>query len=126
MTVAGLGFLNEHLESLGIPYEFMEWTSVPVPNTYFVGQYNEVVSMDEGGQIDSDFILMGTTKEKYIALETVKEQIRSEFPDYGLTQILSNGWGIAVMFDSAFPVPSIEEGIHRIQITLKVKEWKGE
>lgn len=126
MTVAGLGFLNERLEGLGIPYEFMEWTSVPVPNTYFVGQYNEVVSMDEGGQIDSDFILMGTTKNKYLELETVKELIRSEFPDYGLTQILSNGWGIAVMFDSAFPVPSIEEGIHRIQITLKVKEWKGE
>ena len=126
MTVEGLAFLNEELTGLGIPYEFMEWTSVPVPDTYFVGQYNEVVSMDEGGQIDSDFILMGITKEKYIALETVKELIRQEFPDYGLTQILSNGWGIAVMFDSAFPVPSIEEGIHRIQITLKVKEWKGE
>lgn len=126
MTVAGLGFLNECLINLGIPYEFMEWTSVPVPDTYWVGQYSEIQSVDEGGQIESDFILMGTTKKKYIELETVKEQIRSAFPDYGLTDILSNGWGIAVMYDTSYPVPSIEEGIHRIQITLKVKEWKGE
>lgn len=126
MTVAGLGFLNECLTNLEIPYEFMEWTSVPVPDTYWVGQYSEIQSVDEGGQIESDFILMGTTKKKYIELETVKEQIRQEFPDYGLTDILSNGWGIAVMFDTAYPVPSVEEGIHRMQITLKVKEWKGE
>ena len=125
MTVAGLGFLNECLTSLGIPYEFMEWSS-EVPETYFVGQYSEIQSMDEDGQIESDFILIGTTKGKYLELETVKEQIRSEFPDYGLTEILNNGWGIAVMYDTSYPIPSIEEGIHRIQITLKVKEWKGE
>lgn len=125
MTIAGLGFLNECLTNLGIPYEFMEWTS-ELPDTYFVGQYSEVQTMDEDGLIESDFILMGTTKKKYLELETVKEQIRQEFPDYGLTEILDNGWGIAVMYDTSYPVPSIEEGIHRIQITLKVKEWKGE
>lgn len=125
MTVEGLAFLNEELTGLGIPYEFMEWTS-DIPDPYWVGEYTEVSSVDEGGQIDSDFILMGTTKKKYLDLETVKEAVRKHFPDYGLTKILSNGWGIAVMFESAFPVPSVEEGVHRLQITLKVKEWRGE
>lgn len=124
MTIEGLGFLNEKLESLGIPYEYMEWTS-SVPRTYFVGEYTETVQGDEGGEIDSDFILTGTTKNKYYNLELVKQQVQEAFPPEGLTAILDNGWGIAIMYSGAMPIPSIQEGIHRIQITLQVKEWKG-
>lgn len=123
MTVEGLGFLNESFESLGIPYEFMEWTDEIIPDTYFVGQYTETASLDEDGQIESDFFLTGTTKNKYLELEKVKEQIREYFGSDGLTEILPCGTGIAVAYDLAYPIPSIEEGIHRIQITLKVKEW---
>lgn len=125
MTVQGLAYINEILTGLDIPYEYMEWTS-KIPKTYFVGEYTEVVSADEGGEIDSDFILMGTTKSKYYELEAVKEKVRKAIPDYGLTTILDNGWGIALMYDSAMPIPSIEEGVHRMQIIIKVKEWKGE
>lgn len=125
MTTAGLEFLNNKLTDLQIPYEFMEWTS-KIPKTYWVGEYTEIVSADEGGEINSDFILTGTTKEKFLTLETHKESIRGMFPDYGLTEILSNEWGIAVMFDGAFQIPSVQEGIHRMQITLKVKEWRNQ
>lgn len=126
MTVAGLAFLKGELLSLGIPYEFMEWTSHPVPKTYWVGEYSEVAPVDEDGLFESTFLLTGTTKGKYLDLEIVKEQIRNHFPEYGLTEILPNGWGIAVMFETSFPVPAVEEGVHRMQITLRVKEWKGE
>lgn len=126
MTVAGLAFLKGELLSLGIPYEFMEWTSHPVPKTYWVGEYSEVAPVDEDGLFESTFLLTGTTKGKYLSLEIVKEQIRNHFPEYGLTEILPNGWGIAVMFETSFPVPAVEEGVHRMQITLRVKEWKGE
>ena len=126
MTVAGLAFLKGELLSLGIPYEFMEWTSHPVPKTYWVGEYSEVAPVDEDGLFESTFLLTGTTKGKYLDLEIVKERIRNNFPEYGLTEILPNGWGIAVMFETSFPVPAVEEGVHRMQITLRVKEWKGE
>lgn len=126
MTTAGLGFLNDELTSLGIPYEFMEWTSSPIPDPYWVGEYVETSSVDEGGQIESDFILTGTTKNKYFDLERVKETIRGYFTECGLTTILPNGWGIAVSYDTSYPIPSVEEGVHRLQITLQVKEWKGE
>ena len=126
MTVAGLAFLKGELLSLGIPYEFMEWTSHPVPKTYWVGEYSEVAPVDEDGLFESTFLLTGTTKGKYLSLEIVKEQIRNHFPEYGLTEILPNGWGIAVMFETSFPVPAVEEGVHRMQITIRVKEWKGE
>ena len=125
MTIAGLKFLNDELSGLNIPYEYMEWTS-KFPQTYFVGQYSEVSNPDEDGMIESDFIITGTTKNKYLDLENVNQMIRSRFPDYGLTEILPNGWGIAVMYETSYPIPAIEQGIRRIQITLKVKEWKGE
>lgn len=125
MTIEGLGFINGLLTSMQIPYEFMEWTS-DLPDTYFVGEEHELASMDEGGLIESEFILMGTTKDKFLKLKTVQDQIRKNIPVEGLTCILPNGWGIAICYDSGFPVPSVEEGIHRIQITLNIKEWKGE
>ena len=126
MTTAGLGYISGLLTEMGIPYEYMEWSSYPVPDPYWVGQYSETPPINEGGEFQSDFILMGTTKSKYIELETVKEQIRTAFPETGFTGIMSNGWGIMIAYASSFPVPSIEEGVHRLQITLTVKEWKGE
>lgn len=122
MTIEGLEFINFCLEHLQIPYEFMEWTS-ELPSTYFVGEYHEVTPVDEDGLQESDFILTGITKEKYIELESVKEKIRKYFTPEGFTTILPSGSGIAIMYNDGFLLPSIEEGIHRIQITLKVKEW---
>lgn len=126
MTVAGLAYIGDLLTSMGIPYQYMEWSSYPVPDPYWVGQYSETPSVDEGGEFQSDFMLTGTTKHKYLELETVKEQIRTAFPETGYTDIMENGWGIMIAYASSFPVPSIEEGVHRIQITLTIKEWKGE
>lgn len=125
MTTAGLGYINTYLSNLGIPYEFMDWTN-GFPDTYFVGEYRDIPTLGEGGESETDFILTGTTRSKWIDLETVKETLAGAFPEYGHTAVLPNGWGIMISFDSASPIPSIEEGIKRIEITLKVKEWKGE
>lgn len=125
MTIAGLEFLNNALSTLGIPYEFMEWTS-DLSDPYFVGQYSEIPNPNEDGKEEADFLIIGATQNKFLELESVKEKIKNYFTNEGLTTILPNGCGIAVMYESAYPIPSIDEGIHRIQITLKVKEWKGE
>lgn len=125
MTVKGLKFINNELSGLNIPYEFMEWDSA-LQDPFFVGEYTEIANPNEDGMVESDFIITGTTKNKYLVLEQTKETIRGHFPPEGLTAILSNGWGIAVMFESCYPIPSVQEGVRRIQINLKVKEWKGE
>lgn len=125
MTKAGLTYINQCMNVLQIPYEFMEWTSTPVPNTYWVGEYTEVPSINEDGLDETDFIITGTTNQKYIDLETVKERIKEYFPNEGRTAILANGAGIAVCYSNSFPVPSMQEGIYRLQINLNIKEWKG-
>ena len=41
MTIEALSFMKDVLSELSIPYQFGEWTSNPVPNPYFVGDYVE-------------------------------------------------------------------------------------
>lgn len=124
MTIEGLSFINSCLDELGVQYQFMEWTSTPIPETYWVGEYTETEPLNEDGFEESTFILTGTTKNKYIELETVKEKLKEYFSNYGKTAILESGSGIAVSYSDSYPVPSIQEGIRRLQINLKIKEWR--
>ena len=126
MTTGALKFIGDAIDSAGIPYEFMEYTSpVNSVQTYWVGEYTEETAMFEDGMQGTQFILTGTTKGSWLNLEQQKEQIRKLFPEIGgRTAILDNGSGIAVFYGNAFPVPTGEEFLKRLQINLIVKEWK--
>ena len=124
MTIEALGFINSCLDELEIPYQFMEWTSTLVPETYWTGEYTETESMNEDGLEESTFILTGTTKKKYFELESVKQTLKEYFTTYGKTAMLGNGSAVVVMYSDSFPVPSIQEGVHRLQVNLKIKEWR--
>lgn len=125
MTTAALGFIKDAMDSAGIPYEFMEFTSdvssVPV---YWVGSYSEVTPDAEDGEQETQFILTGTGKGTWLDLERQKETIKQLFPMIeGRTAILPNGNGIAVFYGNAFPVQTGEGSLKRIQINLILKEW---
>lgn len=121
-----LGFINKQMDLLSIPYEFGEtWTS-KVKHPYFTGEITEDPSITEDGAEQSTLILNGFHRGKYIVLETAKEKIKKHFhPIYGLRGETDSG-AIAVFFDGAFPVPTGEAELKRIQINLKIKEWKGD
>ena len=123
MTAEGLGYINSMFESLGIPYEFNRWNSPNVPDTYWVGEYIETESLYEDGEEETTFILTGTTNQKFIDLETVKQTIKNHLGN-GKTTILESGSGIAVLYVSSQPVPSVDEGVFRLQITMRIKEWR--
>lgn len=124
MTVEGLSFINSCLNQIGLKYQFMEWTSTPVPKTYWTGEYTEEEPLNEDGLEESTFILTGTTTNKYIEFERVKEKLKEYFPTFGKAAILKSGSGIAVSYSDSYPIPSVQEGVHRLQINLKVKEWR--
>lgn len=124
MTIEGLGFVNSLFESLGIPYEFMQWNSPNVPNTYWVGEYIENESVNEDGLEQASFILTGITNQKFLELETVKQQLKDRIGNEGMTAILESGSAIAVSLADSQPLPSVENGVHRLQITLNVREWR--
>lgn len=123
MTVEALQYINDCMESLSIPYEFMQWTK-DLSFPYFVGEYTEIEPLDESGKEQGTLMLTGTTNKNYLSLESIKENIKKYFPYYGKTAILDNGSGIAVSFSTAFPVPTGEQGLFRIQINLNIQEWR--
>lgn len=123
LTIEGLTFINSELEKLNIPYEFGKW-STAIPDTFWIGSYTEIESLNEDGYEESTFILTGvTTKNKLSLLET-KDKIKDKFNNEGLTAILESGSGIAIFYANSNPIPSIEENMERLEITLRIKEWR--
>lgn len=126
MTMEVLNFISSNLEQIGIDYEFEEWTSDPVPEPYFVGEYSESPPMDESGLQETTFILTGTART-WILLEIAKSKIEKLFSKVtGKTAILENHSGIAVFYSNSFPVPTGDAELKRIQINLTIKEWSVE
>lgn len=123
MTVNGLNFISSKLKEIGIPYCFEEWTR-EISYPYFVGEYTETEPLNEDGESESTFILTGTANGSFLSLEREKDKIRKTFTDVGITEILSDGTAIAVMYAGAMPVPTSTDQLKRIQINLKVKEWR--
>ena len=123
MTSEVLNFISSKLEEIGIDYEFGDWTSDPVPEPYFVGEYSESPAMDESGLQETTFILTGTART-WILLEEAKSKIEKLFSKVtGLTAILENHSGIAVFYSTALIIPTGDAELKRIQINLTVKEW---
>ncbi len=119
-----LKFINEQMDILEIPYEFGEWTS-NVKYPYFVGEITEEPSTTEDGLEESTMILTGFTRGKYLEMEQMKDKIKKHFHTiYGLRASTDSG-SIAVFFDGSFYLPTGEADLKKIQINLKIKEWKG-
>lgn len=119
-----LKFINEQMDILAVPYEFGEWTS-EVKYPYSVGEITEEPTMTEDGLEESTMILTCFTRGKYIELEEVKNKIKNHFhPIYGLRADTDNG-SIIVFFDGSIYLPTGEAELKKIQINLKIKEWKG-
>lgn len=123
MTINGLKYIATQLDGSKIPYCFEEW-SKELQYPYFVGEYTEIEPFNEDGESESTFILTGTTRGTWLSLEAEKEKIRSLFPEDGITAILENKTGIAVFYASSMPIPTGVDELKRIQINLKVKEWR--
>ncbi len=119
-----LKFINKQMAEIGIPYEFGEWSS-NVRYPYYVGEITEDPITTEDGLEESTMIITGFHRGSFIDLEKDKEKIKKHFdPICGLGGETNNG-AIVVFFDGSFYIPSGEASLRKIQINLKIKEWKG-
>ena len=120
-------FVGDQMDNITVPYEYGEWASA-ITYPYFVGEISEESPMSEDGAEESTLILTGYCRGKgaLLKLETEKAKIKAHFhPIYGLRGDTAAG-SIAVFYDGSFPVPSGEAELKKIEIHLKIKEWKGE
>lgn len=123
--MTALQFINEQLTENGINYEFNEWTSA-IKYPYFVGEeFQEDEIQTEDGMETSTMLLTGFHRGSYLVLEETKNKIKELFnPIFGLSAKTDSGT-IVVFFAGSFNIPSGEADLKKIQITLKIKEWKG-
>lgn len=123
MSVAALKMISDGLESIGINYEFGEWTS-EVVYPYFVGEYQEEPPMNEDGMMETTFLLNGFSRGSWLELEQEREQIEQYFDKVsGKTAITESGSGVAVFYENSLVIPTGDAELKRIQVNLKIKEW---
>lgn len=119
-----LKFIKEQMSILAVPYEFGEWTQ-DIQYPYFVGEIHEDESVTEDGAETATLLLTGFHRGKRIVLEEVKEKIKKHFSTItGLRAAIDSG-AIAVFYGGAFFIPTGEADLKKIQINLKIKQWKG-
>lgn len=123
MSIATLEYINNLMQSMGIPYEFMRWNIEPPDDYYFTGEYNEheMTTREEDGRQDSTFILRGYTRGSWLLLEQAKAKIERGFP---LMAILDDGSGVAIFYSSGTVVPTGDADFKSIKIDLTIQEWK--
>lgn len=119
-----LKYISEQMDLIAVPYNFGEWTA-PVVYPYGVGEITEDPITTEDGAEQSTLLLTFFHRGKMIDLLEIKNRIRRHFPPiYGLRGKTQDG-AIAVFYDGFFLVPSGEADLKKIQINLKISEWKG-
>lgn len=119
-----LKFIKEQMDMISVPYEFGEWTS-PVVYPYTVGEITDDPIVTEDGLEESTLLLTVFHRGKRLDMENIKATIKKHFdPIFGLRAATDSG-SIAVFFDGAFYIPSGEADLKKLQINIKIKEWKG-
>lgn len=123
MTEAALAWVNALMESLSIPYAFMEWKEKPPEEGYFVGEFIEAPTTDryENGHTQFTFILRGFSRKDWMVLERYKRQIEKKA---ACTTILPDGTGLAVFYEYGEYVPTGDASLKSIKINLKMQEWR--
>lgn len=119
-----LGVVNTELNSIGVPYEYMRWTS-DIVYPYFIGECSETTTDTEDGYKEYTLMVTGTTKGAWLELEQYRAKIEDHFPSvYGLRKSTDSGT-VVIFYENSFPVDTGEADLKRIQINLHIKMWKG-
>ena len=115
-------FINEQLSILDVPYELNEWTA-DVIYPYSVGEFHEDPPDNESGHEHTILILTLFHRGKMIVLERIKKKIKKHFRDLRAS---TDSGAIVVNYGGAFPIPSGEKDLKKMQINIDIDEWKGE
>lgn len=125
MSIAALKVISDGMKALDLPYGFGVYSGNPVVYPYFVGEYTETEPTTEDGLQETSFLLTGFSRESWLALEQSKEKIENYFNRIsGKTVITDNGSAVAIFYANSLIVPTGDAELKRIQINLKIMEWK--
>jgi len=116
------------MASLGIEYDIGTYSGDEkgkVIYPYFVGEYQEIEPYTEDGLQETMFMLNGFSRGSWSALEEAKEKIERHYSKVdGNRMITANGTAVVIFYANSLIVPTGDAELKRIQINLRVKEWK--
>lgn len=94
---------------------------------YFIGELHGSSGRDESGESEYYFLLTGFYRgDDVIQLYDAAEKIEAAFPEDTGRLFHSRNGCMLISWDSMLPdLPDTDTEITKIQITLKVKRWKG-
>ena len=125
MTKEALKIISDDMERLNINYELGEWTS-DVVYPYFTGEYQEVPTLTEDGLTETQFIFNGFSRGSWIDLVNAKETIENLYNKVsGRLVTADNNTVVAIFYDSSLVIPTGDAELKRIQVNIKIKEWKA-
>jgi hypothetical protein len=125
VTIETLGLINDGMTELGLEYQFGAYDKRPIVYPYWVGEYQEFDTITEDGLQETTVILNGFSRGSWLDLERDKTKIENYFGRVSAkTVITDSGSGVAVSFSDALIVPTGDAELKRMQINLKVQEWK--
>lgn len=124
MIEEALGIANNRLTSIGVPYEFMRWTS-PVEDRYWIGEFSQTITETEDGYEEGTLLLTGTTRNSWTVLMQDRKKIQDQFPTVGGLRTSTDNGVVVFFYENSFPVDTGEADLKRIQINLHIKMWKG-
>jgi hypothetical protein len=124
MSVSKL--IATEMDALKINYDFEEWKGKP-EYPYVTGEYQEVETLNEEGEGETQFILNVFARDitAHADMEAIKNKIKKHFPTVGgRLATTESGSRVAIFYANTLSnIPTGDAELKRIQINLKIKEW---
>lgn len=124
-----LKVIADDMDALAINYDFEEWEGEPV-YPYVTGEYQELESLDEDGEQETQFILTVFARgiTAHADLEAIRKKVKKHFPKVGgRLATTESGSRVAIFYANTLGnIPTGDAELKKIQINLKIKEWSVE
>lgn len=115
--------IKNELKTLKIPYSFDNWgKDVELP--YFVGELDEIQTLDEDGKREFLFTLTGEDVDTYTKLYKYTEILRKTYKQSKKVS-LSNG-AMIISYNRTINVPVDSERVKRTQTEFTIYMWETE
>lgn len=116
--------INSEAESIGINYSYEENKQSPLKYPYWVGTYTLTDGQNEDGERDLTVILTGFFRGfTSLQIEQEKEKVINHFKNGRICAV--NNSVVAVYFSNSLDIPQDIDDLHKSQIYLEIKYWKG-
>lgn len=124
-----LEIISREMKKIEVPYALHRWTGI-VPNLYAIGEFMELPQTTEDFACEYTMMITITARERvpFATLDIYRDKIEQVFdPIEGLREKTYDNPSVnsvAIFYENAFLIETGEANLMRMQINLRIKQWK--